>query len=204
MASAFRQSLIAHIRDQAKPVDKFSHQARLYTLTQEIGTGLTYDDDLVFAAVWLHDLGVFIGHRPEEPALLAAWDCVAYAMQQTPAVLTRFNFPAKKIPAVVEIIRTHQPRFAPATIEGQVVRDADILEQLGAVGILRTVTKIGRDTRFRYFPDALKVLQKNLDTLPAQLKLPSSKKLAKPRIRILKDFLAATTAENCAEAEPSP
>jgi uncharacterized protein len=197
--TAFRPSLITYIREQANPVDKFSHQARLYALTREIGAGLTYDDDLVFAAVWLHDLGVFIGHRPEEPALLAAWDCVAYAMKQTPPVLHRFNFPADKIPAVVEIIRTHQPHFTPATIEGEIVRDADILEQLGVAGILRTVTKIGRDTRFKYFPDALKVLQKNLDTLPAQLKLPASKTLVKPRLQILKTFLAAAAAERCAD-----
>jgi len=200
--TAFRPPLIAYIRDQANPVDKFSHQARLYSLTKELGAGLTYDDDIVFAAVWLHDLGVFVGHRPEEPALLAAWDCVAYAMRQTPAVLHRFDFPADKIPAVVEIIRTHQPHFSPATIEGEIVRDADILEQLGAVGILRTVTKIGRDTRFKYFPDALKVLQKNLYDLPAQLKLSASKKLAEPRIQILKSFLAAATAERCADLEP--
>jgi uncharacterized protein len=198
MATAFRPAVIAYIREQAKPVDKFSHQARLYTLTREIGAGLTYDDDLVFAAVWLHDLGVFVGHRPEEPARLAAWDCVAYAMQQTPTVLAGFGFPADKIPAVVEIIRTHLPQFAPSTIEGEIVRDADILEQLGAVGILRTITKIGRDTRFKYFPDALKVLQKNLDTLPGQLKLPAAKELAKPRIEILQSFLAAAAAERCA------
>jgi uncharacterized protein len=197
----FRQSLIDYIREQAKPVDKFSHQARLYTLTCEIGAGLTYDDDIVFAAVWLHDLGVFIDHRPEEPALLAAWDCVAYTMERTPTILTRFCFPTEKIPAVVEVIRTHQPHFAPATIEGEIVRDADILEQLGAVGILRTITKIGRDTRFEYFSDALKVLQKNLETLPAQLKLPTAKELAEPRIQTLKAFLAAAAAEHCAESE---
>jgi uncharacterized protein len=197
----FRQPLIDYIREQAKPVDKFSHQPRLYALTREIGADLTYDDDVVFAATWLHDLGVFIGHRPAEPARLATWDCVAYAQQQTPAVLTRFNFPAEKIPAVAEIIRTHQPHFNPATIEGELVRDADILEQLGAAGILRTVTKIGRDTRFQHFPDALKVLQKNLETLPAQLKLPMAQKLAQPRIQILQAFLHAAQVEHCARPE---
>jgi uncharacterized protein len=63
--------MVAYIREQAKPVDKFSHQERLYALTREIGAGQTYDDDVVFAAVWMHDLGVFIGHRPEDLAALA-------------------------------------------------------------------------------------------------------------------------------------
>jgi uncharacterized protein len=194
----FRAAIIDYIRAQARPVDKFSHQPRLYELTRAIGAGQNYDDDVVFAAVWLHDLGVFVGHRPEEPEALAQWDCVAYAMERTPEILTRLGFPAEKIPAVVAAIRTHQPQDSPATIEGIILRDADILEQLGAATVLRTVCKIGRDTRFKTFPDALKVLQKNTDTLPGQLKLPASRELAAPRLEVLQQFLAAAQAEGCA------
>jgi uncharacterized protein len=191
----FREALIEYIRAQAKPVEKFSHQPRLYELTRLIGTGESYDDDVVFAAVWLHDLGVFVGHRPEEPSALAAWDCVAYALNQTPAILQQLGFPAQKIPAVVEAIRTHQPSANPTTIEGTILRDADILEQLGATGVLRTVCKIGRDTRFQIFPDALKALQKNAETLPQQLKLARSRELAAPRLEVLRAFLKAAEAE---------
>lgn len=197
-APGFRDALVAYIREQAKPVDKFSHQPRLYALTREVGAGQTYDDDVVFAAVWLHDLGVFVGHRPEEPEALAKWDCVSYAMQQTPGILKGLNFPAEKIPAVVEAIRTHQPQEKPTTIEGVIVRDADILEQLGAVTVLRTVCKIGRDTRFHTFPDALRVLRKNVESLPGQLKLPAARKLAEPRVEVLRQFLAAAEVEGCA------
>jgi uncharacterized protein len=194
----FRAALVNYIREQAQPVDKFSHQLRLYELTRAVGAGQTYDDDVVFATVWLHDLGVFVGHRPEDPAALAQWDCVAYAVKQTPAILSRFGFPAEKIPAVVEAIRTHQPQENPATLEGIIVRDADILEQLGAVTVLRTACKIGRDTRFKTFPDALRVLRKNAGKLPGQLKLPVSRKLAAPRLQVLQQFLEAAQAEGCA------
>lgn len=197
-SSDFRSAIVDYIRQQARPVDKFSHQPRLYELTRAIGAGQSYDDDVVFAAVWLHDLGVFVGHRPEDPEALAKWDCVAYSMKRTPEILTCFGFPAEKIPAVVEAIRTHQPQDTPATIEGVILRDADILEQLGAVTVLRTVCKIGRDTRFKTFPDALKVLQKNADTLPGQLKLSTSRALAEPRLQVLRQFLAAAQAEGCA------
>ena len=199
MSTDFRTTIVDFIRAQAKPVDKFSHQPRLYELTREVGVDQSYDDDVVFAAVWLHDLGVFIGHRPEDSAALAAWDCVAYAMKQTPDVLQRLGFPTNKIPDVVEVIRTHQPQEQPTTIEGVIVRDADILEQLGAVAILRTVSKIGRDTRFQTFPDALRVLQKNADTLFLQLKLPAARTLAGPRMNMLQNFLAAARAKHCLE-----
>lgn len=193
----FRAALVEYLRAQAKPVDKFSHQERLYALTRAIGVGQRYDDDVVFAAVWLHDLGVFIGHRPEDPEALAAWDCVAYAMQQAPEVLPRLGFPAAKIPAVIEAIRTHQPQASPTAIEGVIVRDADILEQLGAVAVLRTVCKIGRDTRFHTFPNALRVLQNNADTLLQQIRLPTARQLATPRLATLKAFLQAARTEGC-------
>lgn len=195
---SYRPDLVDYIRVQARPVEKFGHQPRLYALTRDVGAGQNYDDDVVFAAVWLHDLGVFVGHRPENPAALAAWDCVAYAMQMTPGVLGKLGFPARKIPAVVEAIRTHQPQEKPTTIEGVIVRDADILEQFGATGILRTVCKIGRDTRFQTFPDALRLLQKAADTLPPQLTLPTSRALAKPRLAALQHFLSAAQDEQCA------
>src|SRR5258708_40241181 len=105
---AYRAAIAEYIRANAKPRDKFSHQPRLYQLATQIAGDEAYDDEVVFAAAWMHDLGVFIGHRPEDPAALAVWDNVAYAMKATPALLKQFGFPAEKIPAVVEVIRTHQ------------------------------------------------------------------------------------------------
>jgi hypothetical protein len=118
-------------------------------------------------------------------------------MNQAPAILKRLGFPEEKIPAVVEAIRTHQPSANPATIEGVILRDADILEQLGATSILRTVCKIGRDTRFEIFPDALKTLRKNEESLPQQLKLNRSRELAVPRLEVLRAFLKAAEVEGC-------
>jgi uncharacterized protein len=190
-----REKIAQYIRLNANPPDKFSHQVRLYHLASRVASGQVHDDDVLYAAAWLHDLGVFIGHRPADPAALAVWDCVAYAMEQTPALLDQFGFPKDKIPAVIEAIRTHQPSAAPTTFEGLVLRDADILEQLGAVSILRTVSKVGRDTRFTLFSDALRVLQKNLEELPGKLQLDTARRLAEPRLQALKAFLAAADAE---------
>lgn len=193
--SGYRERLVEFIREQAKPPDKFSHQARLYVLARRIARGHKHDDDVLFAAAWLHDLGVFIGHRPEEPRALAAWDNTTYAMQKAPGVLKRLGFPGGKIPAVVEAIRTHQPAGAPTSYEAIVLRDADILEQLGVVSVLRTVSKVGRDTRFVRFSDALAALQRSLKTLPGQMRLASARRLAKPRIAALKRFLKDAEAE---------
>jgi uncharacterized protein len=188
-ANNFRLALAAYVRSQALPVDKLGHQPRLYALTQLVGQGLAYDDDVVYAAAWLHDLGVFIGHRPEDPEELAAWDCVSYAMKQAPAALLRSGFPTTKVADVVEAIRTHQAHLWPISLEGTILRDADILEQLGAIGILRVAAKIGRDTRYPTFTAAAATLRKSLADLPGRLQLESAKALAQPRIILLEAFL---------------
>jgi uncharacterized protein len=191
----YRAAIEAFIAREAKPVEKFSHQSRLYKLAHQIGGGIPHDDDVLYASAWLHDLGVFIGHRPDDPARLATWDHVAYVIERAPAILKEANFPTEKIPAVLEAIRTHQPHDEPSTIEGIILRDADILEQLGAVGILRTVCKVGRDTRFHHFTDAIASLQKALTTLPPKIKLEPTLKLAQPRIATLQLFLEAARNE---------
>jgi uncharacterized protein len=191
----FREAIAAYIEAEAKPREKFGHQPRLYALTQGVGEGFQYDGDVVYAAVWLHDLGVFTGHRPEELEQLKRWDNTKYAMEQAPGLLSRFGFPGDKVGAVVEAIRTHQPAFEPATIEGKILRDADILEQLGAVGVLRTVCKVGRDSRFEDFSSAARSLEKALAELPGKIKLDTAKKMAEPRIEILRGFLKSVKSE---------
>ena len=194
-APGFRRALVDYIRAQANPPDKFSHQARLYRLAAQIGASLPHDDDVLFAAAWLHDLGVFVGHRPEDLAALAKWDHVVYVLDRAPGLLAELGFPSEKTPGVLEAIRTHQPADDPHTVEGVILRDADILEQMGAAGILRTVSKVGRDTRFRTFADALRVLERNLDTLPGKLRLAPSRALAEPHKAVLRAFLEQARAE---------
>ena len=195
MTPSWRQQLADYIRAQAQPVDKFSHQPRLYALACELADGRPLDDDILYAACWLHDLGVFIGHRPEAPALLATWDNVAYAIAQTPPLLLRLGFPADKIPAGQAGIRDHHPQARPTTIEAILLHDADLLELLGAVGLLRTIGKVGRDTRYQTFADLLPVLE-GYSRLETQLLSEAARRLAVPRLALLRQFLQQAREES--------
>lgn len=195
MSPDFRSFIADTIEREARPVDKYGHQPRLYALTRAIGEDLAYDDDVVCAAAWLHDIGVFVGNRPDDPEELRRWDHVTYACDRAAAILSQAEFPAEKIPAVLDAIRTHQPQDDPLTIEATILRDADILEQLGAIGILRTVSKVGRDTRYARFSDVVPVLRKALADLPSKLRLPRARELAAPRLGVLAGFLQAVDSE---------
>lgn len=187
----WRDVLVQRIRTEALPPEKFSHQARLYALTQEIASSFTepVDDDVLFGAAWAHDLGVFLGHRPSEPEALKRWDSTAYTVAHAGKVLRECGFPEEKVAATIECIRTHEAHGNPTTVEGTILRDADLLEQLGAVAVMRTTAKIAQDTRFITFTDAARSLEKALGTVPPQIRLEKTKELAEPRIATLRSFL---------------
>lgn len=194
----WRQTLMDRMRVEAQPPEKFSHQARLYALTQQIaaGEGEPVDDDVLFGAAWVHDLGVFTGHRPRDPEALRQWNSTAYTVGKAPEVLRGCGYPEEKIAAAVECIRTHEWHGDPSTVEGVILRDADLLEQLGAVAVMRTAAKIAQDTRFITFADAYRSLERALRSVPQHLRLQTSRALAQPRMVALREFLKALQEES--------
>ena len=193
--SGWRESVVAYIRAEARPEDKYGHMPRLYALAVKIGDGMEYDDEVLFAAAWMHDLGVFLGHRPEDPAELARWDHIPYTVARTRELLPAWGFPAEKLDAVADAIETHQAKDKPTRIEGILLRDADILEQLGAMGLMRAVVKVGRDSRFPTFSSVLPVLRRAVNQLPDELHLTPSRELAESRIVLLNTVITALEQE---------
>jgi uncharacterized protein len=75
------------------------------------------------------------------------------------------------------------------------LRDADILEQLGAVGALRAVVKVGRDTRYPTYSAVMPVLQRAVVELPGKLRLESARRLAVGRVEYSRLLFAAVADE---------
>jgi len=195
MTDTWRESVIAYIRAETLPIDKFGHMPRLYALASRLGQGIEHDDDVLFASAWMHDLGVFLGHRPQDPAELLAWDSVPYTIARSRELLPGWGFPVEKLDAIEQVILTHQPKDEPVLIEAVLLRDADILEQLGAIGALRALVKIGRDSRFPTYSSVMPVLRRSVDYLPGRLGLKSAQALAVPRIQLLQTLIAAIESE---------
>jgi len=110
-------------------------------------------------------------------------------------LLLAWGFPHAKIDTVASAIANHQPQSDPEEIEAVILRDADILEQLGAIGALRAVAKVGRDTRYPTFSSVVPVLQRAVDDLPPKLHLRSARLLAETRVKRLESLLSAIHAE---------
>jgi len=69
--------------------------------------------------------------------------------------------------------------------------DAEILEQLGAIGALRAVVKVGRDTRYPTFSSVLTALKGAAERLSAKTHTERACRLAAPRIKTLLSLIAS-------------
>src|ERR1019366_6546576 len=118
-----------------------------------------------------------------------------YTVSRTRDLLPGWGFPPEKLDGVADAIRTHQPKDNPTTPEGIILRDADILEQLGAIGALRAFVKVGRDTRYPTFSAVLPVLRSSVEQLPGKLHLTRSRSLEKSRIEMLRSLFNAIEYE---------
>jgi uncharacterized protein len=102
----------------------FEHSFRVYHLTREIGEGIDYDDDVLHAACFLHDVEMSVGH-PRSSA------------DKAEAILRETGFEPDKIALVTEAILTHMPNGKPVSVEAKLLFDANLLDSIGAVGFAR-------------------------------------------------------------------
>lgn len=114
----------------ADAVHDFDHVLRVLALAERIGRAEGADLEIVRAAALLHDVR-------REQAEAAGLDHAACAASRAWEILA--GRPASKVEAVVHAIAAHRFRTRPdpATLEAQVLFDADKLDAIGAVGVAR-------------------------------------------------------------------
>ena len=163
-----------------------AHSVRDYDVGKWIAATdhLTYDDDVLFAAAYLHDIA---GFAPWEKQGVDHQDRGAELMD---SVLTGFGFPAEKIEKVKAAIRTHMPDRAPgAAIESQLLHDADGLDWLGAIGIARDMSIVDANGGEPNFGWALNRLRDDSSKVPGLLVTKAGKREAQRRLAVTRAFL---------------
>jgi len=114
----------------ADAIHDFDHVLRVLALAERIGRTEGAAMEIVQTAALLHDVG-----RAQAEA--RGLDHAACAAQQAREILA--GQPAAKVEAVAHAIAAHRFRTQPepATLEAQVLFDADKLDAIGAVGVAR-------------------------------------------------------------------
>ncbi|MEP6883286.1 MAG: HD domain-containing protein [Gammaproteobacteria bacterium] len=167
------------------PAWGYSHNMRDYSLARELAAAdhVTLDDDVLFAAAYLHDLAAF---PPWEKEKLDHSDVAADSVD---TILTGTGFPMSKIDAVRGAIRTHMYYRDPVGPEALYLHDADALDWLGAIGVARIFGLVDPNGGDPNGPKAVKMLEDNLKNTPSRVLSPAGRALVPARKAELEAFL---------------
>ena len=180
-------------------VHGFDHIQRVCRLAQRLAQEESADQEIVYAAALLHD-----AQEPERPDRVAVGLGGRQEHHHTSAnfarqVLQAEGWPAERAEAVLHCIRAHRfrdPSERPATLEAQVLFDADKLDAIGAVGAARAIAFSAQNGAPFYAPPSPAFLTKG-QLEPGELHSAYHEYLYK--LSRLKERLFTSAARNLAE-----
>ena len=167
------------------PAWGYSHSQRDYSLARELAAAdhVTLDDDVLFAAAYLHDMAAF------PPWANDKLDHSDIAADNVAAILKESGFPMSKIDAVRGAIRTHMFYRDPVGREALYLHDADALDWLGAIGAARIFGLVEPNGGDPNGPKAIKMLEDNLAKVPPRVLTPAGRARLPQRQAELDRFL---------------
>ncbi len=184
---------------KSDPSHDFQHILRVTNLAVKIGVSVKADLDIIIPAVLFHDTVVY---RKDSPKSKNETDESAEVAGK---ILNKIkDYPKEKIERVKTCIRecSFTKGIIPDLLESKVLQDADRLESMGAVSIMRTFSSGGQMNRPFYDPDdpfckkglegvhsGIWLFYKRLLLIENTIHTIYARKIAKRRTRFLKDFL---------------
>jgi HD superfamily phosphodiesterase len=175
-----------------QPAWGYSHSVRDYALARSLAAAdhAKLDDDVLFAASFLHDIAAF---PPWEKEKLDHSDVGADVVVK---ILQDNGFPKSKIDAVRGAIRTHMYYRDPVGPEALYLHDADALDWLGAIGIARIIALADPMGGPPDGPAVIKMLEENLEKVPSRVLSPAGRAQVPRRKAELQEFLANLRRES--------
>ena len=151
------------------------HVLRVLKRCIRLGEELNADLVVLVAAVYLHDLGRhYVGDKVHG----------ALSALKAEPVLERINFPEDKRDTVLHAIHVHDVSATPedrTTLESKILYDADKIDTLGVVGILRYI-------RHFYGKKPIDYVLEDIDARWEGLALQESRDLALQDYRFVKEY----------------
>jgi uncharacterized protein len=188
----WRGQVLAFNAEHCKhPAWGFSHSARDYALAKAMAATdkVALDDDVLFAAAYLHDVAAF---KPYEKPELDHSDVAADLVGP---ILAPMGFPMEKLPKVQAAIREHMYYRTPTVPESLYLHDADALDWLGAIGAARIMALADPNGGEPTGPAVLPMLKENLRDVPARVLSPAGKALMPTKRDLLAKWLETLSAE---------
>lgn len=175
------------------PAWGYSHSVRDYELAKALADAdhVTLDDDVIFAAAYLHDMAAFTPWDREKEGI----DHSDEGARVMDIVLKGTDFPVAKMDAVKDAIRTHMFYRKPVGPEALYLHDADALDWLGAIGVARVMALVDANGGDPDGPTQVKMLQDYLAQVPPGVFSPAGRKRLPALRQELEDFLQKLSRE---------
>jgi uncharacterized protein len=151
-----------------------AHAQRLFALMREIGAGIQYNSDAVELAAYLHDWGAFLRYAQK------GVDHALRSRQVAEAdILSRMDLLPVVKQTILEAIELHDYRDTRPTQsnEALLLREADMLDFLGAAGVVRTLSWGPKDVSVDYW----RILDRRAGII-GRFSLPRASEIAKIRL----------------------
>ena len=166
-----------------EPVASTDHIERMTTWCQQLGPEAGADVEVLVAGALLHDVGVVINRKRH----------YVVGRARAAEILKEVRFPEEKIDAALHVLEAHS-RYGgapdPETIEAKVGQDADALEYIGEIGIVRAIVRGLNDGFFNGkisdFPDYLRSI---LAKVEGTFHTEKAGELGQSRVEYMKTFL---------------
>lgn len=181
------------------PAHGYDHVSRVVNTATRIALSEKADVGIVRAAAWMHDL---VSLPKNDPNSKNSSRMAAAVAGRT---LEELGLDPQFISAVRHAIEAHSfsAGIEPKTLEARIIRDADRIDALGAIGIARCFAVSGSINRPLFHPDD--PLARNrapspgewcLDTFPVKIfpridgvTTPSGKRIAEDRLAYMREFM---------------
>ena len=183
LSAPWRAKVYAHARGKLlHPAWGWRHSERDFLLARQIARdeGLAIDEDVLFAAAFLHDSGAI------PPFAKEGVDHAVRSAELAEPFLRQAGFPMAKFPAVRAAILGHMfDKEAGSRPEAVALHDADALDFLGATGVARRISVTGGAADM---DSVLARLRQVYEQIPGRLVTATAKRLSIPRLVAMKAF----------------
>ena len=163
------------------------HAQRLIRLVETIGHGLEYDPEIIWLAAHMHDWGTLPEWSRE------GMSHTARSVDLAAEHLKKLKVPPATAERVLEAIEYHHGGADDRSLEAQLLRDADALDGLGVVGLLREFASVPTEGSACYsipvgygMQGAYQRAYMRLENNPRMVRFPRAKEIAEERARTMR------------------
>ena len=165
----------------------YNHVQRVLRLINVIGEGLEYDKDIVWYAAYLHDWGAFPNFYQK------GMDHAFRSKTLAADILKDADLPDYKVGIILEAVENHDFRNEKSVnaIESILLREADFLDFLGAIGIVRKFAQGPNDLR-----KCLNGVLDRRDKIKDRFSIAKAREIAEIRICEMNKFIESIEQES--------